>query len=121
MLHFIPATLLPEIAFGLLSIVSIAVCSGPKRNRHSGQIITYKRTAMRRKILSGLFLSLVITVASAQGVYAASARVVERIHIATDRDAYIAGEPVWISLYCFDISKGAGKLSSFSSLAYIEL
>lgn len=42
----------------------------------------------------------------------------ERIFVATDRDAYIAGENIWLSLYCFG---NGGKLSSFSSVAYVEI
>jgi hypothetical protein len=84
-------------------------------------MIIYKRIAMRRKLLFGIILTFLVTTMQAQGVHAVPGRVVERIHIATDRDAYVAGEPVWISLYCFDISKGQGKLSTFSSVAYIEL
>ncbi|MBP1670529.1 MAG: hypothetical protein H6Q22_101 [Bacteroidetes bacterium] len=94
---------------------------GQNPNHHSGLMIIYKRIAMRRKLLSGIILTFLITTMLAQGVRTVPGRVVERVHIATDRDAYVAGEPVWISLYCFDISKGQGKLSTFSSVAYIEL
>jgi hypothetical protein len=42
----------------------------------------------------------------------------ERIFVATDRDAYLAGENIWLSLYCFE---SGGVLSSFSSVAYVEI
>lgn len=68
-----------------------------------------------------LILAFNISTAIAQSPKTEPARVVERMYIATDRDAYVAGEPVWISLYCFDISTGTGRMSTFSSVAYIEL
>ncbi|EKD30979.1 MAG: hypothetical protein ACD_77C00437G0001 [uncultured bacterium] len=74
-----------------------------------------------RGILLILILAFNISTAIAQSPKTAPVRVVERMYIATDRDAYVAGEPIWISLYCFDISTGLGRLSSFSSVAYIEL
>lgn len=84
-------------------------------------MIIYKRLFMRIKLISGIILTFFFTTMLAQGVRTVPGRVTERVHIATDRDAYVAGEPVWVSLYCFDISKGQGKLSAFSSVAYIEL
>ena len=68
--------------------------------------IILKYTAVLLLILSGT-LSLT-----------ASENRSERIFVATDRDAYLAGENVWLSLYCFG---NGGKLSSFSSVAYIEI
>jgi hypothetical protein len=47
-------------------------------------------------------------------------RVPEKIYISTDRGSYLAGETLWISLYCLDVSK-TPKLSQLSSLAYIEI
>ncbi len=94
---------------------------GQKSNHHSGLIIIFKMVIMKKILLSGIILSLLITTMLAQSITPVPGRVVERIHITTDRDAYVAGETIWISLYCFDISKGHGKLSTFSSIAYIEL
>ncbi len=46
--------------------------------------------------------------------------VIERVYLTTDRDSYIAGEQIWISAFCFDISRG-NILSELSSILYIEL
>ena len=43
---------------------------------------------------------------------------VERVYIATDRTAYIAGDALWCSLFCLD---GNGRLSPQSAVAYVEL
>jgi len=51
----------------------------------------------------------------------AQQRTVERVYISTDRDLYVAGESVWISLYCFDMSNKETRLSELSSVAYVEL
>lgn len=52
----------------------------------------------------------------------AQERTVERIYIATDRETYLAGESVWLSLYCFDNTDKANiRLSNLSSVAYLEL
>lgn len=45
--------------------------------------------------------------------------IAERIYTATDKTSYVAGDQVCISVFCFDLSQN--KLSSFSSLAYLEL
>lgn len=47
-------------------------------------------------------------------------RAAERIYIATDRDAYVAGETIWISMYCLDINDSL-NLSNISGIAYLEL
>ena len=46
-------------------------------------------------------------------------RVVERTYLTTDRDVYVAGEPLWYSAFCLDANRGT--LSTVSSVAYVEL
>lgn len=43
----------------------------------------------------------------------------EKIYVHTDREEYIAGENLWFSLYLFEGQ--AGKLSSSSEIAYLEI
>ncbi len=50
----------------------------------------------------------------------AKGRAIERLYLSTDRGAYIAGEDMWISAYCLDISGGA-RVSKLSSVAYFEV
>lgn len=64
--------------------------------------------------LSAIFLMEIPSVAFAQQQAA------ERIYIATDRDVYIAGETMWLSIYCLDINNSS-RLSQISSIAYLEL
>lgn len=49
---------------------------------------------------------------------AAGAAEVERVYISTDKDAYIAGERIWCSVFCTDAGH---SLSPMSATAYIEL
>ena len=42
----------------------------------------------------------------------------ERVYVATDRCAYLSGEPVWCSLFCVNEN---GLLSRESAVAYVEL
>jgi len=51
----------------------------------------------------------------------AQQRAIERIHITTDREVYVAGESIWLSLYCFDFSGQNPHFSELSSVAYLEL
>lgn len=44
---------------------------------------------------------------------------VERVYISTDKSVYVAGDDMFCSAFCFDMSNGG--LSSFSSIAYLEL
>ena len=46
-------------------------------------------------------------------------RVVERTYLSTDKDVYVAGDPVWYSAFCLDVARG--KLSEVSGVAYVEL
>ena len=40
----------------------------------------------------------------------------ERVYVSTDKECYLAGEPLWFSVYCME---GAG-LSNMSKVAYLE-
>ena len=46
-------------------------------------------------------------------------RVVERTYLSTDKDVYVAGDPLWYSAFCLDASRGT--FSPVSSIAYVEL
>lgn len=50
----------------------------------------------------------------------AEERVAERIYVSTDRGSYLAGENLWLSVYCMNLSDSL-KLSSLSSVAYVEI
>ena len=47
-------------------------------------------------------------------------RAVERVYITTDRDSYVSGETMWLSLFLTDANKDHA-LSAVSSMAYLEL
>lgn len=49
----------------------------------------------------------------------AQGRVVERTWLSTDKDVYVAGESVWYSAFCLDVSQMT--FSPVSSVAYVEL
>ena len=51
----------------------------------------------------------------------AQTRSVERIYISTDRDVYVAGETIWLSLYNFDMNRTTHRFSDLSCVAYVEL
>ena len=70
---------------------------------------------MRRITLSILFFACWVVPCHAQQ------RAIERIHISLDRTLYIAGERIWLSLYCFDLSGSRRLFSEVSSVAYVEL
>ena len=40
----------------------------------------------------------------------------ERVYVSTDKECYLAGEPLWFSVYCMD---GTG-FSNMSKVAYLE-
>lgn len=66
---------------------------------------------MRRLLYFFLSLSATFTLKAADPP-------VERIFVSTDREVYIAGDLVWCSLFCMDVS---GSLSPFSAVSYLEL
>ncbi|MDD2594356.1 MAG: hypothetical protein PHD11_00885 [Bacteroidales bacterium] len=47
-------------------------------------------------------------------------KTVERTYISTDKDVYVAGDAIWCSAYCLDLSDNS-RFSKFSSIAYLEL
>lgn len=68
---------------------------------------------MRKNIISLVFC-FVSVLAFAQD------RIVERTYVTTDRSVYVAGDDVWCSAFCVDVTDG-GRLSDFSSVCYLEL
>jgi len=46
---------------------------------------------------------------------------IERVYIGTDKSVYVAGENLWMSVFCFDISSESPALSQISSVMYAEL
>lgn len=45
----------------------------------------------------------------------------ERVYLATDKDCYIAGDRIWCSAFCMDLSSKPIVPSGFSSTVYVEL
>lgn len=43
----------------------------------------------------------------------------ERVYLSTDKNAYIAGDMLWLSAFCADVN--TGRLSAFSKTAYVEI
>lgn len=43
----------------------------------------------------------------------------ERVFVSTDRGVYVAGDDMFLSAFCFDMS--TGRLSGYSSVAYVEI
>lgn len=74
---------------------------------------------MKNKRHTITFLIILLVALFAQNVKAQD-RIPERIYISTDRGSYLAGETLWISVYCLDVSK-TPKLSDLSSVAYLEV
>ncbi len=68
---------------------------------------------MMKKTICILFFAFFSVVAASATDYP-----VERVFVSTDREAYIAGDVVWCSLFCVD---GEGHLSSTNAVAYLEL
>lgn len=75
--------------------------------------LVLKKDIMKR-ILTALFLSLPSLFLSAQ-----AQMIHERMYLSTDKECYLAGEPVWISAFCYDATTGIP--SPVSAVAFIEL
>ena len=73
---------------------------------------------MRMKMMKRYILLLAL-LGSTLSLFA-QGRLAERCYLMTDRAWYAAGEPVFLSAFCADVSSGV-KLSDFSSVAYVEL
>ena len=43
----------------------------------------------------------------------------ERLYLSTDKECYLAGEPLWVSAFCYDAT--TGKPSAVSAVAYLEI
>ena len=67
---------------------------------------------MKRRLLIGMLVLLAALPLTGQ------TRTVERVYVSTDKDVFVAGDRVWCSVFCMTPE---GKLSSISSLAYLEL
>ena len=68
-------------------------------------------------MMKRIILAAAVLCTAAQALYADGAPV-ERIYVSTDREAYIAGDAVWCSLFCLDEK---GRFSDQSAVAYLEL
>lgn len=64
-------------------------------------------------------LTILILSATSLLLQAQSRMLHERLYLSTDKECYLAGEPVWISAFCYDAV--TGKPSPVSAVAYIEL
>ena len=65
------------------------------------------------------FTSIVLLVLAAALTAAAQGHLSERVYVSTDRDVYVAGDEVFLSAFCLDMT--AGGLSGGSSVAYVEV
>ena len=61
------------------------------------------------------YISIAISLILAATFNIANAQ--ERVYVSTDKECYLAGEPLWFSVYCIE---GSG-LSNMSKVAYLEL
>ena len=73
---------------------------------------------MRMKMMKRYIL-LPVLLGCTLGLFAQD-RLAERCYVMTDRAWYAAGEPLFLSAFCADVSDGV-RLSDFSSVAYVEL
>lgn len=62
------------------------------------------------------YIHILFTVCLAAFAFIANAQ--ERVYVSTDKDCYLAGEDIWLSVYCL-VGDG-GELGGVSKVAYIE-
>lgn len=73
---------------------------------------------MRRNCLIVFFALISLTLLSENG---GGYKILERVYVSTDKDVYVAGDNLWCSAFCFDVSGDTTLLSKFSSTVYLEL
>lgn len=73
-----------------------------------------------KNILKYIVLILILPICSENLYSSEKERIAERIYVSTDRSSYIAGENLWLSAYCMNISRKP-ELSGLSSMLYIEV
>lgn len=79
------------------------------------------KISIKNILLAIVLIVLPVIQCSAQTKSADKNSTTERVFVLTDRTSYLAGESIWTSLFCFDVSKPKGTLSGLSSVAYLEL
>ena len=67
-----------------------------------------------RKTFTIILLALAVSLAAA-----AQEHLSERVYVSTDRDVYVAGDEMYLSAFCLDMS--TGRFSGYSNVAYIEI
>lgn len=72
-----------------------------------------------KKITAAIFMALAVIVSAAAQTTGDAVPVYERTYIATDKDAYVAGDRVWCSAFCFRADSLG--LSHKSAVAYVEI
>ena len=63
-----------------------------------------------------IFMKMALVVCAVSFALAAQAQ--ERVYVSTDKECYLAGEDMWLSVYCIDGETGG--YSQLSKVAYIE-
>ena len=67
-----------------------------------------------RKTFTSILLALAALLTAA-----AQDHLSERVYVSTDRDVYVAGDEMFLSAFCLDMS--TGRLSGYSNVVYIEI
>lgn len=63
--------------------------------------------------------NIAISLAICLGLLSHTLNAQERVYVSTDKNCYLAGEDIWLSIFCVDGDKGG--YSDMSKLAYVEL